>query len=104
MDRWMYAVCLLMALSGLAVLDLRYKLVFGSNARRAALLIAGSVLFFIVWDLCGIGLHIFRVGSGQYMSGVRIAPQLPVEEPVFLLLLMYQALVLWELVRRWHAR
>ena len=105
MDSLFYILCLLAALVCLALVDFRYKLVFYAHARQAALFVGAGVLFFIAWDLCGIGLGIFEIGSGtRYMTGLLLAPELPVEEPLLLATIVYQTLIAWELVRRQRAR
>jgi len=48
-----------------------------------------GVLFFLAWDLCGIGLGIFFRGETLFMTGLLLAPELPVEELFFLTLLCY---------------
>jgi lycopene cyclase domain-containing protein len=100
----LYLVCLLTAIGCLATLDAHYQLVLWRNPRRALMLIIAGVVLFLVWDICGIHLHIFQVGSGQFLTGIRLAPQLPIEEPVFLILLMYQTIILWEGFRRYYER
>jgi hypothetical protein len=47
------------------------------------------VLFFLAWDLAGIGLGIFFRGETSFMTGVQLAPELPIEELFFLVLLCY---------------
>jgi lycopene cyclase domain-containing protein len=104
MDKWAYLLCLCIAITCLAMIDRRYKLVFWYKARQASQFMLIGVAFFLAWDLCGIGLHIFQVGDGRFMTGLQIVSQLPIEEPIFLGLLLYQTLITWELVGRWHAR
>ena len=48
-----------------------------------------GLVFFLVWDLSGIGLGIFFRGETSFMTGLVIAPELPVEELFFLALLCY---------------
>ena len=53
------------------------------------MLIASGTAFLLVWDLVGIGLGVFFRGETSYMTGLQIAPELPVEEVLFLTLLCY---------------
>lgn len=99
-----YLLCLLGALGGLAVVDAKLKLALWYDTKRAAQLIVGGVAFFLVWDIAGIQLDIFAVGNSQALTGLQLLPNLPIEEPLFLTLLMYQSIILWELLRRRHAR
>jgi lycopene cyclase domain-containing protein len=71
------------------MLDRRFSLFFWRDARRAAVVLASGVVFFLVWDLFGIGLGIFFRGETEFMTGLQLAPELPVEELFFLILLCY---------------
>jgi len=84
-----YLVALLIALTGMVLLDRRFRLFFWRDARRAALVLVIGVLFFVAWDLCGIGLGVFFRGETSFMTGLVVAPELPVEELFFLALLCY---------------
>ena len=44
---------------------------------------------FLLWDLAGISQGIFFRGTTEFMTGLQIAPELPVEEVFFLALLCY---------------
>ena len=50
MEAFVYLLALCVSLSGLAVLDWRYKLAFWFDAKRSALTIAIGVGVFIMWD------------------------------------------------------
>lgn len=90
-----YLVCLLLALGALVLLDRRFRLVFwrGAAARRAGLVLAAGSVFFLAWDVLGIALGVFARGRSPFMTGIELAPQLPLEEPVFLVFLCYLTLV-----------
>jgi len=99
-----YAGALLVSIAGLAVLDRRFGLVLFSGpgaARRGAAAIAVGVAFFVLWDLVGIGLGVFFRGATRYLSGVLVAPELPVEELGFLTLLSYLTLLAYVASARW---
>ena len=98
--RGAYLAALAVSLAGLAVLDVRFRLVLARDLRRGLATLGIGLAAFLVWDLAGIGLGIFRRGDGRWSSGVEIVPHLPVEEPVFLLLLCYVTLELVEAARR----
>jgi len=93
-----YLACLLVSLGALVLVDRRFGLVFwrvGRNAaRRAGLVLLAGVVFFLAWDLLGIALGVFARGRSPFMTGIELAPQLPLEEPVFLAFLCYLTLVL----------
>ncbi|GLK16287.1 lycopene cyclase domain-containing protein [Herbiconiux flava] len=85
----LYLAALLVSLTGMVVLDRRFGLFFFDRPRRAAIVLVAGVLFFVVWDLFGIGLGIFFRGETSFMTGLQVAPELPVEELFFLTLLCY---------------
>ena len=87
--QFLYLAALLVALAGMVVLDRRFRLFFWRRALRAGIVLAVGLVFFLVWDLQGIRLGIFFRGETSFMTGGQWAPQLPLEEPVFLLLLCY---------------
>jgi lycopene cyclase domain-containing protein len=85
----LYLLGLVVALTGMVVLDRRFGLFFWRDARRARVVLPVGVMFFLVWDLLGIHLGIFFRGETSFMTGVQVAPELPVEELFFLTLLCY---------------
>ncbi|TPW76847.1 lycopene cyclase domain-containing protein [Schumannella sp. 10F1B-5-1] len=85
----LYLVALAVSLTGMVVLDRRFRLFFWRDARRAAIVLVAGVVLFLVWDLFGIGLGIFFRGETSFMTGLQLAPELPVEEVFFLTLLCY---------------
>ena len=96
----LYLLALAVALTGMVVLDRRFRLFFWADARRAALVFLVGVAFFVVWDLAGIGLGIFFRGVTPFMTGVQLAPELPLEELFFLALLCYLTMNLYGFVSR----
>ncbi|WP_420113118.1 lycopene cyclase domain-containing protein [Pseudactinotalea sp.] len=95
-----YLLVLVVLLGCMALIDHRWRLVFWHDARRAALTMAIGLAFFVVWDLAGIGLGIFFRAENDLMTGILLAPELPLEEIFFLAFLCYQTLVLYTLARR----
>lgn len=85
----LYLAALLVSLTGMVVLDRRFALFFWADARRAAIVLAVGVAFFLLWDAFGIGLGIFFRGETAFMTGLLLAPELPLEELFFLTLLCY---------------
>ncbi|ADG75774.1 lycopene cyclase domain protein [Cellulomonas flavigena DSM 20109] len=91
----MYLGALLVSLAGLAVLDRRFRLAFWYDARRASWTVGLSVVGFLLWDLAGLALGIFARGDSPHMTGILLAPELPIEEAFFLALLSYVGLLAW---------
>ena len=90
-----YAGILVMSILGMAILDHRHRLFFFDDARRAAVVLVVGVAFFVAWDLVGVALGIFFRGETSYMTGVLLAPHLPIEEIGFLTLLCYLTMNLY---------
>ncbi len=85
----LYFVALLIALTGMVMLDRRFTLFFWRDGRRATIVLVVGVLFFLAWDVAGVGLGIFFRGQTEFMTGLLIAPEIPLEEVFFLTLLCY---------------
>lgn len=89
-----YLVALLISITGVALIDWRSSLALRPHPLRTTVTLALSVLFFLMWDAFGISLGIFFKGQSQLLTGIMLAPELPLEEPLFLTLLSYCALLL----------
>ena len=100
MTQYAYLTALLVSLAGLATLDWRFRVAAFDQPRRALITVAVAVAVFLVWDLVGVGLGIFFIGDAPYLSGIVIAPEVPLEEVFFLVLLTYQTLLLWRAFAR----
>ena len=86
---FLYLLALLVSLTGMVVLDRRFGLFFWHAPRAAAVVLTIGVAFFLVWDLAGIAAGIFYRGETAFMTGLQLAPELPVEELFFLTFLCY---------------
>ena len=91
----LYLAALLIALFGMVMLDRRFSLFFWRDSRRAVLVLVAGVLFFFVWDLAGVGNGIFFRGETSFMTGLQVAPEIPLEEIFFLTLLCYLTMNLY---------
>ncbi len=90
----LYLAALLISAVCMLLIDWRHRLfVFREPLRAVIILVIGAV-FFLLWDIAGIALGIFFQGSGPYMTGIMLAPELPLEELVFLLFLCHVTMVL----------
>lgn len=96
----LYLAALLVALFGMVMLDVRFGLFFWKDARRATIVLAAGVAFFLLWDLAGIGLGVFFRGETAFMTGLQIAPEVPLEELFFLTLLCYLTMNLYAATSR----
>jgi lycopene cyclase domain-containing protein len=101
----LYLVALLASLCGLVALDYKFKLAFFKDWFAAAVALITGLGFFLVWDLFGIGNGIFFRGEAPGLTGLMVAPELPLEEIFFLILLCYTTLeVFLSLGRLAHRR
>jgi lycopene cyclase domain-containing protein len=89
---FLYLAALLVSLTGMVLLDRRHTLFFWADSRRATIVLTTGVLFFLVWDLTGITNGVFFRGEGLWMTGILLAPELPLEEVFFLTLLCYMTM------------
>lgn len=89
-----YLIVLLVSLAGVVLLDVRHRLFLGRDPRRATIVLLLGTAFFVLWDLAGIGLGIFFRDDGEFATGILLAPELPLEEPIFLLFLCELTMVL----------
>ena len=97
---FLYLACLLAGIGCMLLVDHRFRLFFWHDAKAAAIVTAVGVAFLLGWDLAGIGLGIFLRGEGAIATGILVAPELPLEEPVFLLFLVLCSMVLYTGARR----
>ncbi|MDO5099596.1 MAG: lycopene cyclase domain-containing protein [Corynebacterium sp.] len=97
-----YLTFLLVSLICMVLCDWRWKLAFFADAKTAAALCVGLVVLFLIWDGLGIATGSFFRGGSDYMTGVILAPELPVEEPIFLFFLSYLTINVTTATRRLH--
>jgi len=95
-----YLLALTLSVMGLVGIDRRHKIAFFRQPRRAALTLLVAVPFFLVWDLTGIWFGVFFEQNKSFSVGLDLLPNLPVEEPVFLILLCYTILITYLLAER----
>ena len=85
----LYLAALLVALTGMVVVDRRFGLFLWRDRRRAAIVLVVGILFFLAWDIAGVGFGIFFRGETDFMTGLQVWPEIPLEEVFFLTLLCY---------------
>ncbi|MEX5236962.1 lycopene cyclase domain-containing protein [Kocuria arenosa] len=101
---FVYLGFLLFSLAGMVLLDVRERLFFAHAPRRAALVLLTGLVFFLAWDVAGISLGIFLHSPSAWATGWMVAPQVPVEEVVFLVFLCYLTMNLVRLTEQVLAR
>lgn len=90
-----YLIALLLSLGCMLLLDRRFRLFFWRDATSALIVTAVGFIFFLLWDVAGIANGIFLRGDAEIATGLLFAPELPIEEPVFLLFLVVCTMVIY---------
>jgi lycopene cyclase domain-containing protein len=98
--QYAYLIGLVFSIIGLALFDWRFKLGFSTNRKAATLATVIPLIFFLLWDGAGIALGIFFRGETIHLTGLVVAPELPVEELFFLFLLNYSTLTVFIAIKR----
>lgn len=93
-----YAAVLLLAGACMGLLDARLRLVLWRDPRRCLVVLAAGAALFLVWDVVAIEQGFYHRGDSAAMTGLLLAPELPVEELLFIAFLCYTTLVLHSLV------
>lgn len=99
-----YLLLLLAVLGCMALLDARFRLFFWDRPLAAGLVTAVGLGYFLSWDLFAISAGIFLHRESPLMTGIMLGPELPLEEPVFLLFLVYQTMILFTGALAWYRR
>jgi lycopene cyclase domain-containing protein len=94
-----YLLSLVGVLTCMALVDRRWRLFFWADARRASVVFVAGFAFFLVWDLAALDLELYERGRSGLMTGIEVAPDLPVEELFFVAFLPYLTMVLHGLAR-----
>lgn len=97
---FIYLAALLGSLAGLVALDIKFQLALAKDLKRGLIVLSISTAFFIGWDLLGIGLGIFFRGAAKHLTGILLAPELPIEELFFLILLSYTTLIVFTAIEK----
>jgi lycopene cyclase domain-containing protein len=92
---FLYLLCLLAGIASMLLIDHRFKLFFWHDPAIASLVTVLGTALFLVWDLAGITAGVFLRGHGAIASGIVLAPELPLEEPVFLIFLVLCTMVVF---------
>ena len=98
MSSLVYLFALLIPTFCMGLLDRRFGLALWRAPRRTLLVVALGIGYFLLWDLAAIAAGHYGMGTSALMTGILLAPELPLEELVFITFLCYLTLVLWGLV------
>lgn len=103
---FLYLLALLVPTACMALLDRRFRVVLWRPAPResasrvstGAVAVGVGIVFFFVWDVAAIASGHYAAGQSPGTTGIMLAPELPLEEIVFITFLSYLTLVLRGLV------
>lgn len=93
MTGFAHLAALLLSIGAMALVDARWRLAFWRAPGASAFAVGAGTALLLAWDLAGIGFGVFVRGDSPWATGLLLAPELPVEEPVFLAFLCYLSLV-----------
>ena len=93
MTALVYPAVLVLSCAGMLVVDHRWKVAWFDRPSATALGIASCMTLLLTWDVLGVRSGVFFRGATDYMTGLTVAPEIPVEEIVFLYFLSHLALV-----------
>ena len=86
---WLYLASVVAATVCMGLVDRRWRLFVFARPRAALTALAVGFVFFLVWDLVAIELAVYSKGESPGMTGIDVAPELPVEELFFITFLCY---------------
>mgnify|MGYP000187880037 CR=1 FL=1 len=95
-----YLAALIVSILGTGAIDRRHGLALFVSPIATILAVLVGVAVFLAWDLVGIELGIFFIGPAEHVSGILLAPELPLEELFFLILLSYSTLVVYRFAEK----
>src|SRR4051794_32295970 len=95
---WLYLLAIVGSTAGVGLVDHRWRLCLFTHPARTLAAVAAGVAFFLTWDLVATGLDIYRRGDSPAMTGIELAPDLPLEEIFFVIFLGYLTLVVHRLL------
>ncbi|MDN4172461.1 lycopene cyclase domain-containing protein [Nocardioides sp. SOB77] len=97
----LYLLSILVPTVCMGLVDRRWRLFLfrAGSARRALAVVAAGTVLFLVWDLIAIGADMYHRGESDAMTGIELAPELPLEELFFIVFLCYLTMVLHQLFR-----
>ena len=101
---WLYIAVLLFSITGMSLIDFKFKLaLFASEPtrRKASLMtLVVSLAVFLLIDVVAIANGWFLAGNSEFSSNIFLAGELPLEEPLFLILMIQTGMILAESLAR----
>ncbi len=92
---FLYLAALLVGIGGMLLLDWRHRLFFWHDPAVATIITVVGTVLFLLWDFAGIAAGIFLRGESAAATGIVLSPEMPIEEPVFLIFLVLCTMVIF---------
>lgn len=97
---WIYLLCIVVPGLCMALVDHRWRLFAFRRPLHALVAMLVGFVFFLAWDIVAIELGVYVRGESSAMTGVEVAPELPLEEIFFILFLCYVTGVFFRIFAR----
>lgn len=91
----LYLAALLIGIVCMLLIDRRFRLYFWHDPAVATVLTVVGTALFLVWDFAGIAAGIFLRGESPAATGIVLAPEMPLEEPIFLVFLVLCTMIIF---------
>ena len=96
LSSFLYLALLIVSILGLVGIDRKHNLALFRSPKATLVSVSVAVVVFLIWDIIGISLGIFFRGGTPHLTGILLAPELPLEELFFLILLSYNTLLAYQ--------
>jgi len=90
-----YLAALIVSSACLLLVDRRFRLFYWRDVRSALIVTVIGLGALLVFDASAIALKLFYRGESAGDTGIVLAPELPLEEPIFLWFLVLCTMVIY---------
>ncbi len=97
---YFYVIILILSIGGLLLADRRLRLAFWHNKIASTKAVGYTMLLLLIFDVAGVINKIFSTNQDYVVRINIISPNIPIEEIIFLFMLCYVTLILYQLVGR----
>jgi len=95
-----YLISIIVTIISLGLIDWRYRLCFFKKPKATSIAILAVMAILLIWDFIGIDAGIFFSGQSEFMTGIYIARDVPIEELGLLFVIAYIPLIVHSLTSR----
>lgn len=97
---YFYVIILILSIGGLLLADRRLRLAFWHNKIASTKAVGYTMLLLLIFDVAGVINKIFSTNQDYVVRINIISPNIPIEEIIFLFMLCYVTLILYQLIGR----